>query len=51
VSHKDFLSTKNFLARAYLKDISQRFTEENKILKKRKRHVCVEMLLKTKERL
>jgi len=50
-SHKYFLSTKAFLARTYLKDISQKFPKENfkRILKKRKQYVCTEMLLKTKE--
>ena len=29
VSHTDFLSTKAFLVRAYLKDVSQKFLEQN----------------------
>ena len=29
VSHKDFLSTKTFLSKAYLNDISKKFPEEN----------------------
>ena len=51
VSHKDFLSTKAFLARAYLKDISQKFPKENfkTILENRKELCNMEMLLKTKE--
>ena len=52
--HKDFLSTKAFLARAYLKDISKKFSKENfKIIleNKKKNYVYMEMLLKIKERL
>ena len=51
--HKDFWSIDTFLARVYVKDISQKFPKKNSkfFWKIGKKYVYMEMLLKTKERL